>query len=557
MSLHPDELAQLNTLIYQPEFQEACNQAFRKARGKRISLGDVIASMPADGGDEWTTPDGYDALRQAVSSDSRLSDLTVCDFTSPGVPVEGRTTQTSHCMALTDGDGTLYVVYRGTDGEHGEWRDDFEGLNEADTDSQRRAEAYLDEMLALYGGQHVVVTGHSKGGNKAQYVTVVDGRVDECYSFDGQGFGNPFLRKYEERIAAVRGRIHAYNQEGDYVSALMAPIAGDTHYTNGGSQAQGITGLLQTLLRGDGNFQLSNHAPLNLFSSDTDLSLDLTGTRTDYSRTINDFTTWVSENVPADMQALVIEFLSDCAEGRQSEALSDPEKVAALMAVLTKYPGTQRLLEQLAGTDGANDGALASSGVGTGVNAAAAVLVRLGCDSGVVATIVSASNYAGRGAVASPVGATGGGGERARAYASAYATDCARIDAHVAAGEQATTVQVRQSLVRDWSDEYKEKLLSIVQQVDEEEVWDPTHWDVWYRIESLGGGLTAENCQGDIDGYLRKQIDMNGVSAQRIEEAFQKATELDGTMGTNASAVAESLDGVTEALGQILGGGAQ
>ena len=50
---------------------------------------------------------------------------------------------------------------------------------------------------------------------------------------------------------------------------------------------------------------------------------------------------------------------------------------------------------------------------------------------------------------------------------------------------------------------------------------------------------------------------MNGVSAQRIEEAFQKAAELDGTMGTNASAIAESLDGATEALGQILGEGAQ
>ena len=50
---------------------------------------------------------------------------------------------------------------------------------------------------------------------------------------------------------------------------------------------------------------------------------------------------------------------------------------------------------------------------------------------------------------------------------------------------------------------------------------------------------------------------MNGVSAQKIEEAFQKAAELDSTMGTNASAVAEGLDGATEALGQILGGGAQ
>ena len=246
MSLSPDELAQLSTLIYQSEFQNACARALDGAGNRPVTLGDVVASMPADGGDEWMTPDGYDALRQAVSSDPQLSSLTVRDFASPDVPVEGRTTQTSHCMALTDGDGTLYVVYRGTDGDHGEWRDDFEGLNESDTDSQRRAEAYLDEMIALYGGQHVVVTGHSKGGNKAQYVTVVDGRVDECYSFDGQGFGNPFLRKYEERIAAVRGRIHAYNQEGDYVSALMAPIAGDTHYTNGGSQAQGITCLLYT-----------------------------------------------------------------------------------------------------------------------------------------------------------------------------------------------------------------------------------------------------------------------------------------------------------------------
>lgn len=43
-----------------------------------------------------------------------------------------------------------------------------------------------DVVLESYDS--ITVTGHSKGGNKAQYVTVLSDKVDRCISMDGQGF---------------------------------------------------------------------------------------------------------------------------------------------------------------------------------------------------------------------------------------------------------------------------------------------------------------------------------------------------------------------------------
>ena len=50
----------------------------------------------------------------------------------------------------------------------------------------------------------ITVAGHSKGGNKAQYVTVLSDKVDRCISMDGQGFSQEFIDKYYAEIQKER-----------------------------------------------------------------------------------------------------------------------------------------------------------------------------------------------------------------------------------------------------------------------------------------------------------------------------------------------------------------
>ena len=59
------------------------------------------------------------------------------------------------------------------------------------------------------------MTGHSKGGNKAKYITLMDDTVDHCVSFDGQGFSDEFMETYSDEIAARQHKIENHNVDYD------------------------------------------------------------------------------------------------------------------------------------------------------------------------------------------------------------------------------------------------------------------------------------------------------------------------------------------------------
>ena len=80
---------------------------------------------------------------------------------------------TAACIFHSPDKKSIYVVYRGTG--DGEWLDNGIGMTSAVTIQQKKALSYFEEaMEALEPGSgcRVIVTGHSKGGNKAQFVTM-------------------------------------------------------------------------------------------------------------------------------------------------------------------------------------------------------------------------------------------------------------------------------------------------------------------------------------------------------------------------------------------------
>ncbi len=139
---------------------------------------------------------------------------------------------TAACTFSAPDQSTVYVVYRGTG--DGEWPDNGIGMSSKDTLQQRRALNYFDQVVETMGigaAQRLIVTGHSKGGNKAQYVTMestYSHLVDVCYSVDGQGFSPEAVaswkgfygEEYEERVQKLRG---IYG-ENDFVSVLGTGI---------------------------------------------------------------------------------------------------------------------------------------------------------------------------------------------------------------------------------------------------------------------------------------------------------------------------------------------
>ena len=142
---------------------------------------------------------------------------------------------TCACTFSTKDGSSIYVVYRGTG--DGEWPDNGIGMTEVSTIQQERALSYFETVVEreqITEAQKLVMTGHSKGANKAQYVvmsTKYDKLVDVCYNVDGQGFSERAIdvwktehgEGYEER----RNKIVGIFGENDYVNVLGNSIVSE------------------------------------------------------------------------------------------------------------------------------------------------------------------------------------------------------------------------------------------------------------------------------------------------------------------------------------------
>lgn len=107
----------------------------------------------------------------------------------------------------------------------------------------------------------ITVTGHSKGGNKAKYVSLLDHTVDHCVSVDGQGFSDKFMQKYADVIAARQSVIENHNIDYDYVNLLLNDVGATVYY-------QGYD-------YGKGGF-LENHCPNTFLNFDEDGTFTIT-----------------------------------------------------------------------------------------------------------------------------------------------------------------------------------------------------------------------------------------------------------------------------------------
>jgi len=132
---------------------------------------------------------------------------------------------------FVDDENNATVVFRGTTTTK-EWDDNGQGAYEYDTIQQIDALNYINSLSY----NNIIVTGHSKGGNKAQYVTVLSPKISNCISVNGQGFSNEFISKYKDQINKNKSKIISINGKYDYVNCLFNSIVGKCHYIKTESQ---------------------------------------------------------------------------------------------------------------------------------------------------------------------------------------------------------------------------------------------------------------------------------------------------------------------------------
>ena len=149
------------------------------------------------------------------------------------------------CFTDPNDPDSAVVAFKGTTGQK-EWWDNGSGFGLSDTEKQKEALEYIENLPY----DSITVTGHSKGGNEAQYVTVLSDKVDRCISMDGQGFSQEFLDRYYAEIEKKGGSITNYYLDGDFVSILLFPIPGSA----------------QVCIEGDDSIILEkNHVPSSFY----------------------------------------------------------------------------------------------------------------------------------------------------------------------------------------------------------------------------------------------------------------------------------------------------
>lgn len=128
-------------------------------------------------------------------------------------------------------EGTVVVLFKGTDDTLVGWKEDFDILTKKSIPSNRLSTEYLEKVAEHYDGD-IIICGHSKGGFIAQYASLfckkeIRDRIKCVYNNDGPGFWDySYLEadSYKEMLPKYRHFV----PQSSFIGMMLAH---DTDYT--------------------------------------------------------------------------------------------------------------------------------------------------------------------------------------------------------------------------------------------------------------------------------------------------------------------------------------
>lgn len=320
--LSESQLILLDNLIYLKNIANRSNKTVGEAvedvldRIKKDKYTDLPASMSKG---EWVT------ILNNIQKDPQLTSLTIKNgnpgysYDSNGQPIMDQSGQTLEAgmrvATFVDTSGEATVVFRGTGGDY-EWYDNGQGGYLPETKQQMLALQYIESLPY----DNITVTGHSKGGNKTQFVAIMSDKVDRAVSFDGQGFSKEFLEKYKDRIEANRDKITSISAENDFVNCLLHPIAGTVKYIDTEKQDPFIF----------------NHKPNIVLDEHGQLRGN--GEQGKVSQFINEYSTYINENMQDPFRRFTIDGVLGWLQTSKNddfEGMNLPGKIIATVMALS------------------------------------------------------------------------------------------------------------------------------------------------------------------------------------------------------------------------------
>lgn len=486
--------------------------------GKDLTIGEILDELLEGGTLEKLKADNsgelYDGEISAQEWAKMLEHIKADEqLCSLALQVYEKDANGGTSICLTDAENNAYVAFRGTGG--GEWYDNFEGAYVADTEQQRRALAFVNSLPY----DNITVVGHSKGGNKAKYVALLSEKVSRCVSFDGQGFSGDFYEKYGDLIEMNKWKISNYALNEDFVNILLYDIDyGSKNYVQG---------------YGVDNFQ-ENHSPNSLFNEDFEFTIVAQNPE---MQTLHRFVVYVLNTISDEDREILFPFLGQLAEymlGKQP-----PEYTEAYQ--LTK----EEILEYLFAADNAESMGILLAYVvkyedfdSAVVSSLCAILEKTGFTGRVIAAIVgSLDRLIGLEKIVKGIAVDvvilqkifDFFGLKVWDQFSLSLISEAAVKRYVSLpGKYANSGEYRTNNTRrDFTEDMRNYLIGLCDEVADEPWYDVTKWDVWYRAEKLMGYLTIDHYVNNINSYYRKMIDINDSDREAINRIFNDVAEVD------------------------------
>ena len=240
--------ASLNTLMYLSKYYDGVSDGTSVksivTQAQKNLEAEVRAYLAAGHTQEEVQKEFGDDLRKvtvlqnAVKNDPGLGKLVIANQSAnmndpaTGMPYESGGLNACTFQDKLDDSNSVTVVFRGTGG--GEWYDNGLGLSGemVATDQQIQATEYFDYIVEQNGWNSsdpdIYITGHSKGGNKTQFVVMTSEYSDlivNGYSLDGQCMSPEAIKYMKEKYGIDeynkrREKLFSISADNDYVNVL-------------------------------------------------------------------------------------------------------------------------------------------------------------------------------------------------------------------------------------------------------------------------------------------------------------------------------------------------
>lgn len=420
------------------------------------------------------------------------------------------------------------VTFKGTSGPE-EWNDNVIGMNTADTPCQEAALDYVNTLVEA-GFNNITVVGHSKGANKAMYVTIRCNQIVRCVALDGQGLSIQFINKYADEIKKRARFIKNISLEDDFVHILLMQLMGiDIKFVQG----YGVDSFAE------------NHSPNSFFATDElgdlitteDGELQMTFKKMEGKEMtiLSNFVKYIMQNASAEDLQKIVAFLGPVlakamGEGKLDDIkemlVEDPEMLAMIIGMLFAYMDEN----DISFSD--FDDLLAKAGL-----------------KGIKKSLLLAALKALK------KSATDGKENDGKFlnWTLEKLMDYLGVDEEIARkvldGAEATAMKYKEvadnGIVRDYTDVFRNKMISIVDSIESEQWYQVSKWDIWYRGEDFFNHLDISNYTDDIDSFYRKKMDIEGETKSGIIKIFNDCVELDGSYSSTLEKLSSSIETCT------------